>query len=100
MVKAINFRGLKALGIALKVYMSEQNLSMTRKYVFAFAFTRGLIVHGVLRANIKMEARPILLFAFPPLAERLKERSLVGKGGVFDKCQLKLLPSRVSLLIR
>jgi len=49
---------------------------------------------------IKMEARPILLFAFPPLAERLKERSLAGKGGVFDKCQLELLPSRVSLLIR
>ena len=33
--------------------MSEQN-TYTRKYVFALAFIRGLIIHGVLRANIKI----------------------------------------------
>ena len=35
--------------------MSKQNtFQVPRKYVFALAFIRGLIVHGVLRANIKM----------------------------------------------
>src|SRR3990167_6239096 len=43
--------------------MSEQNITMTRKYVFASAFIRGLRVHGILRANIKFWPILILLIA-------------------------------------
>ncbi|OGE07740.1 hypothetical protein A2615_04870 [Candidatus Curtissbacteria bacterium RIFOXYD1_FULL_41_36] len=51
----INFRGLRALGIVLTSLHERADISWGRKYVFVLAFIRGLIVHGILRANINFQ---------------------------------------------
>src|SRR3989344_4009000 len=59
-MKSINFRGLKALGICSSSL--HERAEYPRKYVFAFAFIRGLIILGILRANIKSTLHELSCF--------------------------------------